>query len=119
MDYCLIAVFSMNAGLTHFLADFLTNWKKKKGTFFVVHCLLYTVFFTPVFWWLGVNFLLLIPIFCSHLIIDSQEKRLGLIVRIILKEGTEGDTLFPFRAITLGIDQILHLAVIMAIAQFI
>lgn len=113
----LIPTFCIYAGLTHFVADFISHWKKKKRWFFFIHCIIYTLLFIPVFLWLNVGFGWLLPIFISHVIIDSQWKFIGKTVRAVLKEESDEDT--PFKTIALGIDQGLHLLVILTMAPFI
>lgn len=115
MDFYKMAVFLYCAALTHFLADFLGH-RKKMGKYIYLHCFIYAVSFIPVFWWLGVNFLwLLLPLF-SHLVIDTQGKKLLSLVKTILQEADQKNTTLVM--ITLGIDQTLHLVALILIAIF-
>jgi len=63
--------------ITHFISDWffqLDEWAIKKKTQFkylLYHCIQYTMIFIPVFFFLKINFLWLIWIFLSHLLIDN------------------------------------------------
>ncbi|MBI2450232.1 MAG: DUF3307 domain-containing protein [Candidatus Nealsonbacteria bacterium] len=114
MDFDKIAVFFYCATLNHFLADFLSH-RKKKGAFIFLHCFLYAMLFMPLFWWLGVNLLWLFLLFSSHLAIDSQWKRLLSFFNNQTKEQEKlsQTTLIIF---TVGLDQVLHLSMLVVIA---
>lgn len=114
MNWYLMSVFLYIAALTHFLADFLSHWMEEKGMLLALHSCFYTLFFIPVFWFLGVNYWWLILIFGSHLIIDSQGKYLLWIVKKILEKAAVGEQME--KMITLGLDQVLHLLALLVIA---
>jgi len=114
MDWYLIFVFLYIAALTHFLADFLNHWMEEKGSLLVLHSFLYALFFTPVFWFVGINYLWLILVFGSHLIIDTQRKSLLRVVKTILKKSAVEEKME--KIIALGLDQVLHLLVPLTIA---
>ena len=114
MDFDKIAVFLYCATLNHFLADFLSH-RKKKGAFIVLHCFLYAILFIPLFWWLGVNFWWLLLLFFSHLAIDSQWKRL----LSLFDDQTKGQEKLSQTSLiifTTGLDQVLHLLMLVVIA---
>jgi len=114
-----MAVFLYCAALTHFLADLFSHWMEKErgGFLLILHSFLYTLFFIPIFWFLGINYLWLITIFGSHLIIDSQGKHLLWVVKKILARSMAGEEMK--KIIALGLDQVLHLLVLLIIALFI
>jgi len=114
MDWCQIAVFLYVGALVHFVADLLSH-KKKRGKFIFLHCFLYAMFFIPLFWWMNVNPLWLLLIFSSHLIIDFSGMQLLRLVDIMTKE-TESLKESFLAIIALGVDQVLHLSMLVVIA---
>ena len=116
MNWYLMAVFLYCAALTHFLADLINHWMEKRGKFLpiLLHSALYAVFFSPLFWWLEVNFLWLILIFGSHTLIDSQWDSFAWLVEKILRH----EEVLWYKIVTLGLDQALHLSVPIIIALF-
>ena len=111
MDVCKIAIFLYCYVFIHFLSDFLNHWMdKNRGLrLLLLHSFLYTVFFIPLFWRLGVDFLWLILICFSHFVIDWQWDLLFRIVSKILRH--ENETKINLRFYTAAIDQVLHLCV--------
>jgi hypothetical protein len=117
MDWYQAAVFLYAGTVTHFLADLLSH-KKKRGKFILLYCFLYTLCFIPLFCWLKVDFLWLLLLFFSHLIIDALATKLSWLVDFMPKapEKPRGSSLM---LITLGIDQALHLLMLIVIALFV
>lgn len=111
-----MAVFLYGAVLTHSLSDLSAFLKRRGRIFLALHCALYAFFFIPLFWWMGINLLWLIFIGCSHLLIDSGEKQIHLTTEKILglKRPNSRSTV-----ISLGLDQVFHLAIIFVIALFV
>jgi hypothetical protein len=119
VDFCKMAVFLWFALVIHFLADFLSHGKKR-GSFIFLHCFIYSLFFVPLFWWLGINFLWLILIFSSHLVVDSQQRNLLLFCSKILREKSQRDKIFiSYDFIVAGLDHVLHLLTLGVVAFFI
>lgn len=116
MDWYQMAVFLYVGALTHFLADLLSHYKKK-GALIFLHCFMYAIFFIPLFWWQGVNFLWLFLLFFSHLTIDLRWKKLLSFFDAMTEEQQKlGET--TLMILTIGLDQILHLLTILIIAIF-
>ena len=118
MNFCEIAVFIWLASIIHFLADLFSHWKIKHSWKFghvILHPFLYTLFFIPLFWVMGIDFFLLIFVFLSHLIIDCFS--LEALVKMILKNENENSTVFS--VIVLGTDQALHLLALGIISFFV
>lgn len=109
-----MAVFLYAGALIHFMADLLSH-KKKEGKFIFLHCFLYAISFIPLFWWTNVNLLWLLLLFFSHLIIDFLGMQLLRFVDIMTKETgkLKESSLAP---IALGVDQVLHLIMLIIIA---
>jgi len=121
MDVCKIAIFLYCYAFLHFISDLSNHWMEKRGKpkAILLHSFLYTLFFIPLFWKLGVSFPWLIFVFLSHFIIDSQwdllfriarksqRHPLFLIVSKILRHENEIES--NLRVYTAALDQVLHL----------
>ena len=118
MDWCGIAVFLYAAALTHFFGDTLSHrWKNagfKTDGSVLLHCLLYTISFIPLFWWLDVHFGWLGLVFFSHLVIDRPAKKYIISLAKIFIKVREYDRITAF-----GLDQALHLLIPLIIAIFV
>ena len=117
MDWGQMAVFLYTTALTHFFADLLSHRWKKVGTnkidvSVLLHCLLYSVFFIPLFWWFDVNFWWLLFIFFSHLIIDRPARKYIVALATIFAKGEH-------RIVSFGLDQTCHLLAPLIIALFV
>jgi len=86
----------------------------EKGWLLILHSFLYTLCFIPVFWFFEINYLWLIFIFLSHILIDSLGNYLLLLTHKVLEKA--GATEALKKIITLGLDQVLHLTVPLIIA---
>lgn len=69
-DYFLQAIFQKVLGFFGIKYTKFGNWQ------IWVHCGTYLIFFIPVFWIFGANWLWLIFLFLSHLIIDTQVEKI-------------------------------------------
>ena len=109
--------------ITHLIMDFIfqRGWEaaRKHGelTPLIIHCFIYTIGFIPAFWFFEINFLWLILIFASHVIIDQQWFLLWFLEKFKgFKKEKFSETLWIL--LLVGVDQILHAAVLVFIILF-
>jgi len=108
---------------THFVMDwiFQRKWeemnKDRKWIPLIVHCLIYTFGFIFVFWWYEINFLWLVLIFFSHLVLDRKKFVYWILEKMkdMKKEETPE---FLWQMFLIGTDQILHFIVLAAVVVF-
>ena len=115
-SWCQMAVFLYGATLTHGLGDFLSHKWRREGRVIVLHCLVYTVFYIPLFWWLDINYWWLVLLFLSHLVIDTNGERILSLLKMSAK-AEKNEKLLRF--IVFGMDQLLHLLMLFIIALFV
>ncbi len=103
--------------LTHFISDWLfqTQWealnKSKQITPLLIHSLIYTLFFIPVFYFYHFQWFYLLLLFISHAILDNRQFEfwwMEKIKRTKIKEFGETN----WAIVLIGIDQIFHLAIL-------
>jgi len=109
--------------VTHFVMDwiFQTKWeafgKSRSWIPLVVHCLIYTVGFIPIFFFWKVSFVWLIFIFLTHLVLDQRKVEFWIMDKIkAMKKEDTPETVFGFMLV--GVDQSLHLVVLAIITLF-
>jgi len=109
--------------VTHFVMDWLfqTQWeainKSKKWFPLLVHCSIYSIGFIPVFLWYKINFLWLIFIFISHIILDSRRFSKWWIKNIKkVKQDTMSESFYQI--LLIGVDQTLHIVILALIVIF-
>jgi hypothetical protein len=107
--------------VAHLIIDFIfqRQWeaKRKNKTWLALalHCLIYTIGFIPVFWFLKISFWWLFLLFISHFIIDNQ--RITRWILEDLKGYKQGKTREPFWTLLfIGVDQTFHLLILLIIA---
>jgi len=109
--------------ITHFVMDwiFQTSWealqKDKKWLPLFVHCFVYSVGFIPAFWYFNVNFIWLILIFVSHIILDRRKFEFWVLKRVKNIEKEKISESF-WNILLIGVDQTFHLAIIFIVAVF-
>jgi len=91
--------------------------KSKDWLALAFHCFVYTIGFIPVFWFLKISFWWLILLFLSHFVIDNQK-----FVRWLLEEfkgykQIESDKSL-WTMLLIGVDQTLHLIILLIITSF-
>jgi hypothetical protein len=103
--------------ITHFVMDwvFQTEWeamnKSKKWSALCVHCFIYTIGFIPVFFVYEVNFLWLVFIFISHIILDQRKFLMWWMEKV--KRFNVQTTSESLKLILLiGVDQTFHILVL-------
>ena len=109
--------------VSHFIMDWIFQWnwmamnKSKKWTPLFVHCLVYTLGFIPAFYFLGMNFLWLTVIFLSHVLLDQRKFELWLMEKFKrCKKEEMPESLWT--VVLIGLDQVLHIAILAAIVLF-
>lgn len=109
--------------ITHLIMDFIfqRRWEaSKKHTELIpllFHGFIYTIGFIPAFWFFEINFLWLILISISHIIIDQQWFVIWVLEKF--KEFKKEDFSEAFWILLLvGVDQTLHAAVLVFIILF-
>lgn len=116
MEYGPMAVFIWIATAIHFVSDLSALLKRRGRLFFILHCVLYALPFIPLFWWMKVNFLWLIFVSGSHILIDSQGSQIHKLVEEIFIEARNKTMCRP---VGLGLDQLFHLMALFIIALFV
>lgn len=106
--------------IVHLVTDFIfqRQWeagrKDKDWRALAFHCFIYTLGFVPVFWFFKISFWWLLLLFFSHFAIDNKK-----LVNWLLREFKgykEKKTNQPlWTLLFIGIDQTLHLIVLLAI----
>ena len=115
MEWYQMAVFLWIGAIIHFISDLSAPLKRRGKIFFVLHCVLYALPFIPLFWWMEVNFLWLIFVSGSHMLIDSQGSQFHKFVETILAHEKKS----LCRTIGLGLDQVFHLTMLLIISLFV
>ena len=110
--------------ITHLIVDFIFQgaWearnKGKKLAPLLVHSFIYSIGFIPVFYFFQVNYLWLILLFVSHIIIDNQKFVLWILetAKGFKRERTEEPLWILLR---IGVDQTLHLIILLIIIFYV
>lgn len=109
--------------IIHLIMDFILQrgWEasKKHNEWLplIFHCFIYTIGFIPGFWFFEINFLWLLLIFISHIIIDQQGFLLWFLEKFKgFKKEKFSEAIWIF--LLVGVDQILHASVLVFIILF-
>ncbi len=109
--------------ITHFVMDWIFQWnweamkKSKEWLPLFFHCTVYTAGFIPAFIFFNVNFLWLLLIFVSHVILDKRSLEFWILEKFKgVKKDDVGEPIFTI--LLIGIDQTLHLAILTLIVIF-
>ena len=103
--------------ITHLVADWLfqTYWeatnKAEKFLPLFVHSLIYTLCFIPAFYYFEFNWLFLLILFGTHLILDNRKFELWWLDKIkgVRKDKTSELT---WNILIIGVDQSFHLLIL-------
>ena len=103
--------------ITHLVADWLfqTHWeavnKAEKFLPLFVHSSVYTLCFIPAFYYFEFNWLYLLILFGTHLLLDSRKFEFWWLDRIkgVTKENTNDPT---WTILLIGIDQSFHIIIL-------
>lgn len=96
---------------------------KAKGNFInwaiLNHSLVYTLTFVPVFLIFGISFYWLAIIFVSHVILDKRSITRWWVRKIKTMDPNLKGCFFSFDAMTIVIDQVIHILILAVIALLI
>jgi len=109
--------------ITHVLMDWIFQWrwegmnKSKSWTALFFHCTVYTIGFLPVLLIYDFHFSWLMLIFASHVIFDKRNFEFWILEKFkgFRKQEMDG-SLFTISLI--GVDQVLHIAILALIVIF-
>ena len=103
--------------------DWIFQWKweamnkSKKWLPLFFHCSVYTIGFIPAFWLYKINFWWLALIFLSHIVFDRRAFEIWLLEKFKgVKKEEIPESLWQI--LLIGIDQTLHIAVLVGIVIF-
>jgi hypothetical protein len=107
--------------MTHLISDWLAQTEyqainKAKGSFLnlaiITHCLIYTLFFLPVFYLLGISWWWLIILFFSHWVLDRRWPEYWFLEKV---KGMSRESIVGNHWLVIAVDQIFHLLVLVAV----
>jgi hypothetical protein len=103
--------------ISHLIADWLfqTLWeamnKSKNILPLFVHSLVYTAFFMPAFYYYGFKWEYSLILFFSHMILDNRKFEYWWLHQIKRTKNEDvGDALWTI--LTIGVDQVFHIAIL-------